>query len=341
MRLSTYVAKRTVYVIFTLIGLSILVFVLARVLPGDPARMAAGPRAPEWVREQLREQLRLDKPLYEQYFYWLIDVSRGDLGFSVVTRRSVSTDVLEYLPASLELISLAAIFEVAGAFILGVLAGRYSYKWPDNLVRLSSYIGISIPAFVWAIILQLVFAWWLPLFPSQGVFSPGVDPPLAITGMTLLDSLITGRVDAFLNVLWHMVLPALALCMGGMMQDARIIRAGMVENQDKDYITMASSQGLPERLIMFKYLLKPSMIPAVTVMGMDIAALLANAFLVETVYNWPGFSKFGITVMMNKDLNAIVALVLVIGIIYAIANIAVDAIVAYLDPRIRLMERGE
>ncbi len=138
-----------------------------------------------------------------------------------------------------------------------------------------------------------------------------------------------------------MVLPALALCVGGMMQDARIIRAGMVENQDKDYITMASSQGLPERLIMFKYLLKPSLIPAVTVMGMDIAALLANAFLVERVYNWPGFSKFGITAMLNKDLNAIVALVLVIGVIYAIMNIAVDAMVAYLDPRIRFMERGE
>ncbi len=181
----------------------------------------------------------------------------------------------------------------------------------------------------------------LPLFPTQGLLSYGVNPPPTITGMTTLDSLITGRVDAFLNVLWHMVLPALALCMGGMMQDARIIRAGMVENQDKDYITMASSQGLPERLIMFKYLLKPSVIPAVTVMGMDIAALLANAFLVETVYNWPGFSKFGITAMLNTDLNAIVALVLVIGVIYAIVNIAVDAMVAYLDPRIRFMERGE
>ena len=341
MKFSSYIARRIVYVIFTLIGLSVLVFVIARVLPGDPARMAAGPRAPEWVIEQLRRQLRLDKPLYEQYLYWLGDVFRGDLGFSIVTRRSVTIDVLEYLPASLELIFLAAIFEMVGAFTLGVLAGRYSYKWPDNLVRVFSYVGISIPAFVWAIILLLLFAWMLPLFPTQGLLSYGVTPPPRITGMTTLDSLVTGRFDAFLNVLWHMVLPALALCIGGMMQDARIIRAGMVENKDKDYITMASSQGLPERLIMFKYLLKPSVIPAVTVMGMDIAALLANAFLVEIVYNWPGFSKFGITVMLNKDLNAIVALVLVIGIIYAIMNIVADAMVAYLDPRIRLMERGE
>jgi len=341
MKLSSYIARRIVYVIFTLIGLSILVFVIARVLPGDPARMAAGPRAPEWVVEQLRIQLRLDKPLYEQYFYWLGDVIRGDLGYSIISRRSLTIDVLEYLPTSLELILLAAIFEVVGAFTLGVVAGRYSYKWPDNLVRVFSYVGISIPAFVWAIILMLLFAWMLPLFPPQGMLSYGVNAPPRITGMTTLDSLITGRFDAFFNVLWHMVLPALALCIGGMMQDARIIRAGMVENQDKDYITMASSQGLPERLIMFKYLLKPSVIPAITVMGMDIAALLANAFLVERVYNWPGFSKFGITAMLNKDLNAIVALVLVIGVIYAIMNIAVDAMVAYLDPRIRFMERGE
>jgi peptide/nickel transport system permease protein len=138
-----------------------------------------------------------------------------------------------------------------------------------------------------------------------------------------------------------MILPALALCLGGMLQDARIIRSGMVENKDKDYIAMATAQGMPERTITLKYLLKPSIIPAITIMGLDIAALLANAFLVETVFNWPGFSKLGIRYMLNKDLNGIIALVLVIGVIYAIANIVVDVVVAYLDPRIRLMERGE
>jgi len=285
--------------------------------------------------------LGLDKPLYEQFFRWLLDVFRGDLGYSIVTKRSVTADVLEYLPATMELIILAAIFQIIGAIILGAIAGRYSFKWPDNLVRVLSYVGISIPAFVMGIIFQLIFAWWLRLFPTQGVFSPGVERPPVITGMYTLDSLIAGRFDIFLDVLWHMILPALALCVGSMMQDARIIRSGMVENKDKDYITMAIAQGIPERQVIFRYLLKPSLIPAVTIMGLDAAALLANAFLVEIVYYWPGFSRFGITVMLNKDLNAIVALVLVIGIIYAIANIMVDIIVAYLDPRIRFIERGE
>ena len=341
MRLSTYILKRTGYIVFSLIGLSILVFALARVLPGDPARMVAGPRASESVVEQIRKTLRFDRPMYEQYFYWVNDLLHGDLGYSLVTRRSITADVLEYLPTSLELIFLAAVFEVAGAFMLGVIAGRYSYKWPDNVVRVFSYVGISIPVFVMAIVLQLLFTWNIKIFPTQGMLSQGLERPPVVTGMVTLDSLIAGRIDVFGNVLWHMVLQAMALCLGGMLQDARIIRSGMVENKDKDYVSMATSQGLPERQVMFKYLLKPSLIPAVTVMGLDIAALMANAFLVEMVFNWPGFSKLGITLMLNKDLNGIVALVLVLGVIYAVANIVVDVIVAYLDPRIRLMERGE
>src|SRR4030067_804060 len=336
MRLSTYILKRTGYIVFSLIGLSILVFSLARVLPGDPARMAAGPRASEAVVEQIRKQLRFDRPIYEQYFFWVGDLFHGDLGYSLVTRRSITNDVLEYLPTSLELILLAAVFEVAGAFLLGVIAGRYSYKWPDNIVRIISYVGISGPVFVMAIILQLLFTWNIKIFPTSGMLSQGFDLPPVVTGMVTLDSLIAGRIDVFGNALWHMVLPAIALCLGGMLQDARIIRSGMVENKDKDYISMVTSQGLPERQVMFKYLLKPPLIPAITVMGLDIAALMANAFLVEMVFKWPGFSQLGITLMLNKDLNGIVAFVLVLGVIYAVANIIVDIILAYLDPRIRL-----
>jgi peptide/nickel transport system permease protein len=327
MKFSSYIALRTAYILFSLFGLSVLVFTLARVLPGDPARLALGPRVPQSVVDALRKQLRLDQPLYTQYIYWLNDLFHGNLGYSLYTRGSVTDAVLLYLPASLELITLAALFEIAGAFLLGVIAGRYSYKWPDNVVRIISYIGISIPAFVMAIILELLFGMIWPIFPASGNIS--VLAPTRITGFITIDSLITGRFDAFANVMWHMILPALALCIGGMMQDARIIR------------TMAKCEGLPERQVMFKYLLKPSIIPAITVMGLDIAALLSNAFLVETVFNWPGFSKLGITLMLNKDLNGIVALVLIIGIMYAVINIITDVIVAYLDPRIRLMERGE
>jgi len=339
MKMRTYIARRSGFALFSLIGLSILVFYLARVIPGDPVLMMVDPHTPPAIIEELRHKLGLDRPLYMQYWFWLEDVFRGDLGFSVYTKRSVTSDVLEYLPVSLELVILAALMEVVGSFILGVLAGAHAYKWPDNLVRITSYIGISIPSFVWAIIFQLIFAWQLALFPTGGLLD--VPSPPRVTGFTSLDSLIAGRFDAFVDFIWHATLPAFALCIGGMTQDARIIRAGMVENKDKEYIAMATSQGLPERLVMFKYLLKPSIIPAVTVMGMDIAAMLGNAFLVEIVFVWPGFSRHAINAMYRSDLNTIVATVMVIGIIFAIVNIITDIIVAYLDPRIRLMERGE
>jgi peptide/nickel transport system permease protein len=340
LKLSTYILRRAIYSIFTLLGLSIIVFTLARVLPGDPARMAAGSRAPEWVVEQIRHQLNLDKPLYLQYFYWLSDLLRGDLGYSIVSRRSVTGDAIEYLPASLELVIVAAIFNILGAFLLGSLAGKYANRFIDNAIRVFSYVAISMPAFVWAIILQLVFGWWLHAFPIQGRISEGLSVP-RVTGFYMIDSILNGNLGAFLDAAWHLILPAFALSMGGMAQDARIIRSGMVDNVEKDYILLMRSKGLPDRLVSFKYLLKPSIIPAVTVMGMDIAALLGNAFLVEIVYNWPGFSKYGIWAMLNKDLNAIIAIVLVIGLIFAIANILVDVAVSYLDPRIRLLEKGE
>ncbi len=333
--LGGYILKRLIYSLVTLLGLSIIVFTLARILPGDPARMAAGSRAPEWVIEQIRHQLRLDQPLFMQYFYWISDLFHGDLGYSIVSKRSVTSDALEYLPASIELIIVAAIFEIAGAVILGAIAGKYANRFADNAIRIFAYIAISIPSFVWAILLQLIFGWWLRLFPIQGRISEGLVVS-RITGFYTIDSLINGNLKAFFDSVWHLILPAFALCIGGMAQDARIIRSGMVDNADKDYILLLISKGVPGRLITFKYLLKPSIIPAVTVMGMDIASLLGNAFLVEIIYAWPGFSKYGIVAMLNKDLNAIVATVLVIGLVFNILNIIVDVIVSYLDPRIRI-----
>ena len=329
-----YVGKRVLYVIPTLIGLSILIFILSRVLPGDPALMAAGPNAPKWVVEQIRHQLRLDKPLWEQYYYWLVDLFHGDLGYSIYTKRSVTVDVVEYLPASLQLIFLAALFEIGGALALGIISGRYAYKLPDNMVRVLAYIGISVPSFVWGLLFQLIFAAIIPLFPSHGMYSYGTIPPPRVTGFSLIDSLIAGQFDTFVDILWHMVLPAFALSLGAMAQDARIIRAGMVDTLQKDHVSLVRAYGIPERTIFSKYILKPSLVPAVTVMGMDIASLLGNAFMVEMIFQWPGFSRYGINVMLNKDINGIVAVVLVIGIIFAIANILVDVVVAYLDPRI-------
>jgi peptide/nickel transport system permease protein len=340
MRMSTFILKRLSYTVFVLFGLSILIFVIARVLPGDPARLALGPRAPDWAVENLRQQLHLNEPLYIQYFYWVRDALRGSLGESLVTRRDVLTDVLEFLPATLELITLSALLVVGLAIPIGMVAGRRANSWFDNLVRVLSYVGVAVPAFVAAIVFLLVFGFMLNIAPSIGRISPNIAAPPTVTGFITIDSLISGNITAFYDAVVHLILPALALALGPIAQEARITRSSVVENLNKDYILSTVSHGVPERLLTLKYLLRPSLIPTVSVMGLDIAALIANAFLVELIFNWPGVSRYGITAMLRKDLNAIVAVVMIAGIIFAIANIVVDLIVAYLDPRIRLVERA-
>jgi peptide/nickel transport system permease protein len=330
-----YILKRIINILFVLLGLSVLIFIIARVLPGDPARLALGPRAPEEVVQRYREELRLDKPLYIQYIYWLNDVLQGRLGQSLVSFRDVSADITEFLPASLELIIAAAFIDVIGAFTLGILSGKRPSSIIDNAIRIFAYAGIAVPAFVWAIILQLIFAYWLGILPGVGRISDGIPPPPRITGFITIDSLLTGNMLAFSDSLKHLILPAIALAIGPMAQEARILRASLIENISKDYILFMRSRGISENVIYFKYALKPSMIPVVTVMGLDIASLLANAFLVEMIYNWPGLSRYGIIAMLRKDLNAIVGVVLVIGLIYAIANFIVDLILMRIDPRLR------
>jgi peptide/nickel transport system permease protein len=278
----------------------------------------------------------LDKPLPEQYFYWIKGVFSGDFGRSLVTKRPVLEDIKEYLPATMELAIFAGILMAVFAILLGTLAARFRDTWVDSLIRILSYFGVAIPAFVAAIIFMLLFGYLWPVLPALGRISPGISPPVTITGMLSLDSLIQGNFGAFWDSLKHLLLPAVALSLGGLFQEARITRSSMVDNMHKDFLSAERGYGIPERVVMFKYLLKPSLIPTVSVMGLDFASLLGNAFLVEMIFNWPGISRYGISAMLHKDLNAISAVIIVFGAVFVIVNIFVDIIVALLDPRIRL-----
>lgn len=331
----SFLVKRLLFAAFILFGLSILVFIIARVIPGDPARLALGPRAPEDVVERYRELLHLNDPIYLQYIYWLIDLFHGKLGLSLTTFRDVIVDISQFLPATLELMTFAVVIDVIFAFTLGILAGRKPGSWVDNTIRVISYVGIAVPAFVWAIIFQLVFGYYLKISPVIGRLSSDIQPPPHITGFITLDSLLTGNFQAFVDALWHIILPAFALSIGPMAQEARILRASMAENLNREHVLLMISHGIPGRTIYSKYLLKVSMIPVISVMGLDAASLINNAFLIEVIYNWPGISRYGIIAMLRKDLNAIVAVVLISGLLFAIANIIVDALVNYIDPRSR------
>lgn len=336
MSLGKFLIRRIVYSVFVLLGLSMVIFVIARVMPGDPARMAVGARAPQWVVDRIREQMHLNDPLPVQYYYWLRDAVQGDFGLSLVTQRPVTTDIIEFFPASLELVLFSGLMAAVGGIGLGIVAARYKDTWVDNAVRIISYAGIVTPSFVFAILFVLLFGFLLKWFPIIGRLSEQMPAPPLVTGLMTVDSLLAGRFDAFVDALRHLFLPALALAMGSIAQEARITRSTMADNLSKDYIAAARALGISERRVMGKFLLKPSLIPTVSILGLDIAATFSIAFLVELIFNWPGLGRYGMTSMLHKDLNAISAVILVFGAVFVSVNILVDIIVAWLDPRIRL-----
>jgi len=254
----------------------------------------------------------------------------------LVTRRGVFNDILEFFPATFELVMFSVLISSSLAIFLGVTAGKYANSLWDNLVRVTSYVGIAIPSFVWAILSVFIFGYLLRWFPTLGRLSSGVIAPTKVTGLLMVDSLIAGRLDIFVDAFYHMILPGSSLVLGRLSQEARITRASVVENLNKDYIMAVTSFGIPERTITLKYLLKPSLIPTVAVMGMDIAGSMGGSFIIETIFNWPGIGRYGISAMLSNDINAIVGVVMLIGIFFAFMNIIVDLITAYLDPRIMM-----
>lgn len=336
MSMLRFLIQRALYSIFVLLGLSIVIFIIARIMPGDPARMAVGARAPQWVVDRLREQMHLDKPIVVQYYYWLRDAVRGDFGLSLITQRPVTNDIKETLPASLELALYAAVIAAVFGIGMGILSARYKDSWIDNLSRLFSYAGIVTPSYIFAILFILLFGFALKWFPIIGRVSENVPLPPRITGLVTIDALLQGQFSTFLDALWHIILPSFSLAMGSIAQAARITRSSMADNLTKDYIANLRALGVSERAIMSRFLLKPSLIPTISILGLDIAAILSVAFIVESIFNWPGMARYGMNAMLYKDLNAISAVILVFGAAFAIMNIIVDLIVAYLDPRIRL-----
>lgn len=335
MKLNLYLSKRVVFSIISLFGLSILVFLIARVLPGNPARLALGPNASQAAVNQLIAELHLNAPLPVQYWYWISGIFTGNWGLSLFTHRNVLVDVEQFLPSTLELLLTAAIMDLVISIPLGLIAGRKENTYVDTIVRVVSYVGIAIPSFVVAILLQLSFGYGLHLFPIIGQLSPTVAPPKHITGLYVIDGLLTGDFTAVGNALWHLMLPGFALALGPIAQEARILRSSVVENQNSDFTLAETVRGFPERTITLRYLLKPSLIPMITVYALDVSSMIANAFLIELIFNWPGFSRYGLNAMLSKDLNAIVAVVMVAGVLFVIANTIVDLTVGYLDPRIR------
>lgn len=222
------------------------------------------------------------------------------------------------------------------SLIFGLLAARFKNTWVDGVIRVMAYIGVAVPSFVWSVLFLLFFGFVWKVIPVLGRLSPGVMPPRHITGLYVLDGLLTGNIKASGNAFAHLFLPALALSIAPIFQEARILRSSIIDTSSKEYIKVSEGYGQPKYRVMGKYLLKPSFPPVLNVMGLDMASLLGNAFLAEIIFNLPGISRYSVDVMITKDLNAISAVILMIGILFLVVNLVVDLVCAMLDPRIRL-----
>ena len=248
------IIKRLLSYVLVLFGLSVLIFVLVRIMPGDTARIALGARAPEYAVEALREEMHLKDPYPVQYVYWLRDMLRGDFGDSIITKRPVLQDIRSYLPATMELVVLSSVILVVCGIVLGVISTKYAGKWQDGLIRVFSYFGIVAPAFLWAVLVMLLFAYLIPVLPVSGRISTGMTPPPTFTGMYIIDYLLSGNPAGAWDAFRHIVMPSVVLSFAGLSQGARITRSSMIDNIKKPYADAERAYGIPERKILRPYI---------------------------------------------------------------------------------------
>jgi len=330
-----YLIKRLFYGVFVLIGLSILMFFLVRVMPGDPLRLVLGPMATEDQVELLKHQMGLDRPIHIQYIKYIESICfKGELGMSLVERRDVSDIIADKLPATVELVLVAVFIAVVVAIPLGVAAATHRNGLIDYLGRILALSGVSLPQFWVCLLFQLAFGFFLNLLPLTGRITG--SPPIHITGLYLFDSIVTLNFRAFADSAAHIIGPAFVLSLSPLANVTRLVRASMIDELHKDYALMSKASGIPEILIHYKYVLKNAFSSALTMIGFLIPLMIGSAFVVETVFAWPGIARFGADSIINNDFNGVVGVALVVGASFVIINIIVDALYAVLDPRIRL-----
>lgn len=337
-----YLVRRLVGMLASLVGLSVIVFAISRVLPGNPARMALGPLATKQQVRALAREMGLTQPIYVQYLNYMKGLLTGDLGRSLVTKNPVLQDVLYYLPATLELITVSIAFTVTLGVPLGVIGAQYKDRAPDHLTRFAAFFSVSVPGFFVAILFQLVFGYLLGWFPITGrIANRFRDEVVRRTGFMLVDTLLSGSIAAHVNVWLHLILPAFALSLAGTGQIMRITRSSMIDVQNEDYVEAERGFGLPEWLVTYKYTLKNAFIPTLTILGLLYASLLGNAFLIEVVFSWPGLASYGVNAVLRNDFNAVVGVTMTIGLAFVTINLLVDVLRGRIDPELRLRKENQ
>ncbi len=334
MNLFRYVSRRIILIIPVLFGVSILTFFLARVVPGDPARLAAGPQGTQATYEQIRAEFGLDDPLLVQYWHYLTGLLQGDWGNSILSRRPVLTDLGTYWPATLELVIVAMLIATAVGIPLGVIAAVRADRLADQAARVISLLGVSMPAFWLAILLQLFFGLRLDWLPISGRLPTLTPPPPDYTGMYIVDSLIAGQWSTLREALQHILLPAITLSFASLATIARFTRASLLEVLHNDYVRTARAKGLTERRVVMRHALRNAFIPTLTMIGLSFGWSMGGSVLVETVFDWPGIGLYATKSALTLDFMPIMGIALLYGIAFSLINLIVDVMYGFLDPRV-------
>ena len=334
--MARFIVRRFAGLLFVLLGVSLITFFLAQVVPVDPAATALGSNAREEQIQAYRQQLGLDQPAPVQYIDYMRRLLRGDLGQSIRTRRPVRDDLLDYLPATIEL-SLAAMLVAIGFGIpLGILSSLRRNTWIDAVARMIALIGGSMPIFYIGLLALGVFWRQLKWLPGPGRLDSTLKPPAQITGLFTVDAFLTGNWTVFWNASAHLLLPALVLGYFSTAVLLRMTRSSMLEMLGQDFVRTARAKGLGERVVIGRHVFKNAFPPVLTTIGLIFGSLLSGAVLTETIFSWPGLGRYATTSVTTLDYPAVMGVTLVAAFIYPLVNTLVDIGYSFIDPRIRV-----
>jgi peptide/nickel transport system permease protein len=329
-----FVVRRLLLLVPILIGLSLLVFLWIRALPGGPAQALLGERGTEAQEAQIERQYGLDEPIHVQYWKYVVTVANGDFGDSITTRQPVTEELKQRFPATIELALAAMFFAIVLGIPLGFVAAKRRGSLVDHASLLISLIGISIPIFFLAIILKYVFAVRLGWLPTVGRISVLIDLEHP-TGFYVLDAILTWNMEALWDVLKHLVLPAVALGSIPLAVIARITRAAVLDVQNEDYVRTARAKGVSPRLVDARHVLRNAMLPIATIIGLQTGLLLSGAVLTETVFAWPGIGTWLVNAIRARDFPVLQGGILFVSVVFVLVNLFVDVMYAIINPRIR------
>ncbi len=331
------IGYRLLQAVPVIFGIIVITFLLTRALPGDPAVYFAGPAADERSIAEIRAQLGLDRPLPVQFWHYLGDLARGDLGTSISTGQPVIHELMTRLPASLELTLAALLFAVLVAVPLGILAATRPDTWVDHLCRFIVTAGVSLPTFFTGLLLVYIFYFllgWAP--PPMGRLDILYLSPERVTGFYLIDAVIAGEYAVWRSAAAHLVLPALTLGLFTLAPIARMTRAAMLQILASDFIRTARAAGLTRRKILIAYAFRNALLPVITTLGMVFSFALGANVLVEKVFAWPGIGSYAVEALVDSDYAAVQGFVLAMALLFVMLNLVIDLTYTLIDPRVRL-----